>query len=557
MRSHLAARSLIPLLVAAVGFAHAALAGFPPPDTQSVPDGCKKVLDALPGPGDPNLALQIHDGLFDSPVCVAQVMAQYGLEQALEQALVKASSAERKTNLKQAGAPPGSGGTTSLLSKSATPSILATELGGITSSTTNQTVTLQTSLDAIPRALAVNGLDLYCSTPLVEIYGLGCTARDTLDQLAPWGVGITVNTSPESKAVTGTATGQAQGQAQQVSLSSAGSRSPSFAGAFLKYQIIKGKAKLPDYSSLISEANLQGAALAIFMKSLRSKSAADWQQCVTDKMTQAPVAQRTDVFLKYYTQVVHVLADDGYRVDCGDKPAPSAVEPGPHLSQAMQALATYIKAASQLQAQFDQNIEKEAAKTPPLTAELDYNTPENQPANWIAKLVGSYTFDQASKSPGPTLSYNVGASIYGSTPSSSIPGASLLRDVQAGLESDWNIGAPSPPVLKWIGASTVTVAVYDQYQTSPSILNVTPGSPVSGVTIVGLPSTATQIFTQKGNIFVAQARWGLGTSTNARFPLSLTYASRTELIARPTWGAQFGVSYDFTALLPSGGGSKQ
>lgn len=494
MRRHLAARSLIPLLVAAVGFAHAALAGVPPPDAQPVPDGCKKALDALPGPGDPNLALPIHDGLLDSPVCMAQVMAPYGLQQAL----VKASSAERKTNLKQAGAAPGSGGTTSLLSKSATPSILATELGAITSSTTNQTVTLQTSLDAIPRALAVNGLDRYCSTPLVEIQGIGCTTRDTFDQLAPWGIGVTVNTSPESKAVMGTATGSAQGQTQQVSLSSAGSRSTSFAGAFLKYQILKGTADLPDYTSLSSAAKLQGKAFHNFLMSLGSKLG-DWQDCVSKEMMKASVSQRAEVFQRYYTQVVHVLADDGYPIDCGDMPASHAVQLGSKISPAMQALVAYLKAMSELQAEFDQEIEKAAAKTPPLTAELDYNTPENQPAN----------------------------------------------------SSNW------PGLLGKIGDSTVTLAVYDQYQTSPSILNVTPGSPVSGVTIVGLPSTATQIFTQKGNIFVAQARWGLGTTTNARFPLSLTYASRTELIARPTWGAQFGVSYDFTALLPSGGGSKQ
>lgn len=78
---------------------------------------------------------------------------------------------------------------------------------------------------------------------------------------------------------------------------------------------------------------------------------------------------------------------------------------------------------------------------------------------------------------------------------------------------------------------------------------MTPGSPVNGITFTGLPSTATQIFTQKGNINVAQVRYGFGTGTNLKFPIAVTWSNRTELIAHPTWGLQFGVSYDFSSLL--------
>jgi hypothetical protein len=103
-----------------------------------------------------------------------------------------------------------------------------------------------------------------------------------------------------------------------------------------------------------------------------------------------------------------------------------------------------------------------------------------------------------------------------------------------------------------MGDSTASGTYYFQYQSSPAILNVTPGSPLNGITIIGLPSNATQIFTQKGSIHVFQLKYGLGTGTNVKFPIAVTYSNRTELIAHPTWGLQFGVTYDFTSLLGGG-----
>jgi hypothetical protein len=147
------------------------------------------------------------------------------------------------------------------------------------------------------------------------------------------------------------------------------------------------------------------------------------------------------------------------------------------------------------------------------------------------------------------LNFNGGVSIYNSVPSSSIPDASQLRDIQAGFEADRNLGS-----LWILGPATASGAYYFQYQSSPAILKVNPSEPLSGITIIGLPTNATQIFAQKGNIHVAQVKLALGSSkSNWKFPLSVTWSNRTELITKPTWRAQFGISYDFDSLLSGAG----
>jgi hypothetical protein len=219
------------------------------------------------------------------------------------------------------------------------------------------------------------------------------------------------------------------------------------------------------------------------------------------------------------------------------------------------------------EAQFDSEVFN-ALGAPILSFEYDYTTPQNQESNSTFKLVGSKGWfapkststgaggKTAAGAPRLTGTVNVGASIYNGTPSSSVPGARIFRTLQAGAELDYIVFSSHLPGFlgKTIGDSTAALAFYYQDQLSPSILNVTPGTPLTGITLVGLPSTATQIFTQPGPIRIGQFKYGLGTGKNVKFPIAVTWASRTELITHHTWGAQFGVTYDFTSLF-SGSGS--
>jgi hypothetical protein len=186
-------------------------------------------------------------------------------------------------------------------------------------------------------------------------------------------------------------------------------------------------------------------------------------------------------------------------------------------------------------------------KAPLLTFEYDLNRPASQPTNSTFRLVGQTVLG------GLTLTFNGAGSIYNSTPSSAIPGSSLFRDYQIAGEGSFDFSKLKKSSM--LGHSAASVAYYFQAQTSPAILNVTPGQPASGVTIAGLPSTATQVFAAKGNIDIVQGKFTYSPgSSGITLPLSFTWSNRTELVANnPLWRGQIGISYDFDSLF---GGSK-
>ena len=180
-------------------------------------------------------------------------------------------------------------------------------------------------------------------------------------------------------------------------------------------------------------------------------------------------------------------------------------------------------------------------KSPLLTLEYDYNRPASQPTNSTVRLVGQTVLG------GWTLTGNGAVSVYDSTPSSAIPGASLLRDVQIAAEACYDFSKLKKSTL--LGHSTASTAYYFQ---NPAILNVTPGQPVTGVTITGLPATATQVYAQKGIISILQGKFTYSPgSSSISLPVSFTWSNRTELVTNPTWRGQVGISYDFDSLFGS------
>jgi hypothetical protein len=185
---------------------------------------------------------------------------------------------------------------------------------------------------------------------------------------------------------------------------------------------------------------------------------------------------------------------------------------------------------------------------PLLSLEYDFNSPAGQPTNSTIRLIG-----QLSRS-GFTGTLNAAGSFYNSTPSASIPSSSTVRDFQVAAEGSFGFGQglkTGQTANPFLGTSTASVAYYYQDQTSPAILNVTPGQPASGVTITGLSSTATQVYAQRGVINVAQAKFTwIPSKLNINFPVSVTWSNRTELVTSPVWRGQLGISYDFDSLFP-------
>jgi hypothetical protein len=177
---------------------------------------------------------------------------------------------------------------------------------------------------------------------------------------------------------------------------------------------------------------------------------------------------------------------------------------------------------------------------PVATLQYDYKRPADHPPTSTLRMI----FDKG-LGDGWSFAANAAVEFYDQKPASDIPGAGRVRDAQAGIQFQKDLGT-----VKLLGAAALAGTYYYQRQISPSILDVTPGTPLEGISLIGLPSTAKQVFSTKGDIHVVQARLVLGPSgSSARFPFSITYSNRTELIAKPTWRAQIGVSYDFDSLF--------
>jgi hypothetical protein len=181
-------------------------------------------------------------------------------------------------------------------------------------------------------------------------------------------------------------------------------------------------------------------------------------------------------------------------------------------------------------------------KAPLLTGEYDLNTPASQPSNSTVRLIGAMPATS-----GLAFTLNAAGSWYNSTPSASIPGSRRLRDLQFAAEAAYTF---SGPAVNLLGQSTASVAYYYQDQTSPAILNVTPGQPVSGVTFTDLPSNASQVFAERGVINLGQGKFTfIPGKLGINIPVSVTWSNRTELVTHSVWRGQIGISYDLDSLF--------
>jgi hypothetical protein len=148
-------------------------------------------------------------------------------------------------------------------------------------------------------------------------------------------------------------------------------------------------------------------------------------------------------------------------------------------------------------------------------------------------------------SPQTKLVANGGVTIYDDRAALASTGAARLRDVQAAAQLDQALGK-----FSITGPLVFSLAAYYQYQYSPAILSVDPTNPAPGVSFVGLPAGTKTVFANTGNIILGQAKLTLTPpGSGVKIPASVTFSNRTELIDKPTWKAQVGVTYDFDSLF--------
>src|ERR1700722_941938 len=444
-----------------------------------------------------------------------------------------------KSMSQQTGSSVGTGGSTNLTSKGVAAKFisLASEYGALTQSTSNLTTTAQGTLAGIPVLLLSNKIAEECSTRLLA--STPCENHNVVSFLNRFSYSVSFDTSQNSQTLAGTATSQGGTSAQPATFTANTHTINSVTG---KWIAIQGhQFKQADITKALTELTPDQAANVMahtdfFQKKELSlgRSFQYWQDTAVNTLdtimgTDADGQKTLAAWQSLGTSLVETF---GIPEDMPAKQAASSDVIQNTLQLAL-AYETYLGQEEKLAASL--------VAPPVLTFEYDENRPASQPTNSVFRFISQQNLKQV------TLTENGAISIYDSTPSSSIPGSSRLRDAQFAFEADHNFSINSAIIGK-IGMAS-SGAFYFQYQSSPAILNVNPSSPVTGVTITGLPSNATQVFAKKGDIAIGQLRLTIGSGSNFKLPISVTYSNRTELVTKPTWGAQVGISYDFDSLF--------
>ena len=445
-----------------------------------------------------------------------------------------------KAIAQQNGTSTGTGGSTNLTAKGLSSKLLsiASEYGALTQSTSNDTTTVQGTLAGVPLALMQKGAMTECSTRLLAL--TPCVHQSLLKWLARTSYSVSFATLASSAVTTSSTTSSATSTAAQASSST--STSGGVNAYSFKIVLVQGTLDKSVYGAADTQISNAAAAKGVQTAQLalnanEAANAAAFLPFLKDQAAAlratAGTGNREALVAQWRTLADQLVSVLGVPVDV----APDAAATSPVLNNAVKLAIAYT---SYLGTEDAMGLAKMLAVPPVLSVEFDQNRPTSAPENSVFRAILQKTFKPA------TVTLNGAVSIYDSA-QPNVPGAGRLRDSQFAAEVD------HPFTLSIPGATTtnftVSGAFYDQYQSSPAILNVTPGAPVDGITFVGLSSTATQVYGTTGNIAVGQVKLTTGGGSAITVPLSLTYSNRTELITKPTWSAQIGVSYDFDSLF--------
>lgn len=502
------------------------------------------------------------------PTCLASVMPSISRPNLLK------VLAEHYGNSTQQSSPAGSSGATSSVSKPSGTTSLIQDVGGFSATNNGSSLTLQFAPGDLFEQLASNGVFDLCTSTIQSRH---CKSKTWLKVLAPATLSVTTNTTTPGSSVSGTAAGT--GTAVPVTLKSM-SNTLSFGGVTAKYAFLyrnKTSDGTIQPASLIDAASAEAKSLSASVGDFSTcREYASWRnddrniQEVTNEMVKVQTERNQEDLLSFmlsrYTDLVKGMLKD-----------PTCKEPLSRVRNVLNTVSAYQEAIAAQEV-------IATSSTPLLGLEYDFITPANKPSYHTAKLNFSWqssasctaqvqvgakktlktvtpeaatcapnkgtkttnSLTPASASPTWTISASGGADIYNDEPSSTIPSASRLRDVQAGAEITFittNVLKKSTGLSQFfstVGDPSVVFAYYYQDQTSPSILK----GPPSSITFNGLPTTASQVFATRGPINVGQIRLGFGTGKNVKFPIAVSYSNRSDLIVHPFVGVQFGISYD-------------
>lgn len=538
-----------------------------PPSKPEMPAECQDVLKdfSTASPGSQRDAV-IADALKlqRSPTCFARLFVQRpSVASAGFSSFLKRLEALRTD--KQAGSSSGAGGGTNLASKGTTAKLMsvAAEYGALTESVNQQVVTVQGSLESPFVLLVRKNLVSYCLETSKN--QKDCAGESWLSALRRLSYGVSFNTNPNNKTVTGAASGQPNGTTQPVTFTASGNQISAWNARIVLWNQRDDVSKdfQKKWNDLLAQSGTAKAPPTATDKTAAGKAPAGAADSTTPA---APSAQPLHDAAKALIKPLEEFIKAGRPATGYDEWYHSAFlalqnanpqEPGALEAAWRQAVDRYLDMveknnpkvteaaiafiAAMSRYDFEQREFVEAvAEKPVVTLEYTNNRPIAQPSTSSIRLI----FDKGLKS-GVSITANGAVAVYNSTLPQSIPGVNRFRDAQFAVQLQKDLGT-----LSLVGAAAISGTYYFQYQNSPAILNVTPGTPLPGITFTGLPANATQVFSQKGNLHVGQIRLVLGAGqSSVRFPLAISYSNRSELIPKPTWKAQLGISYDFDSLF--------
>lgn len=443
--------------------------------------------------------------------------------------VVKDFQSNRNDN--QAGAPVGSGGTTSLVSRglAAKAFSVAAEYGALTQSVNNQVVTIRGTLGGALAALSGQGLFEYCPT------GEGispCLSQRLLDHLKRVSYGVSFDTSQNSQTSTAMPSGAAEGTAQPVAFTASRRQVTAWNARIdvWKTRDITSKGFQTKLNETLSSNDPQRAA--------RLRAAATELMNAFKAFAQALKQQLGDDYNDQYgsevaafsTLTTQAAIDE--RFNAWAAAFLRRVDNNPDVL----AKARDLVGKRSFYRLTAEDFVAALADQPVLTFEYVDNRPVGQEPFSTIRII----FDKGAGK--WSFAFNGAVTFYDQKPT--LPGADRWRDAQVAAQLQRELGTfLSVP-------ASVSLSYYFQYQNSPAIFDVKPGEPLPGITFVNLPEGAQQAFVKTGNLHLAQFRLMMSPKqSSVRIPFAVSYSNRTELVNKPAWRAQIGISYDFDSLF--------
>ena len=441
---------------------------------------------------------------------------------------------------KQSGAGAGSSGTTSVVSQGPAAKVLsvAAEYGAVTQSVNGQVVTIRGNAAGLPSALVRKNVVPYC-VPQDAASGF-CVDDSLLGVLRRFSFAASFNATAQTEAV-GRPAGAATPAGQPVLFEASRNQ---LASASVRFELW----------------NRRDATSADFRKAWTAQVGKEMGPASIKLMESAgafaePIRTKRkdeyDRWLNKHVTLINAAAGQNGTVDEKRNAVVKAVsaaltELHPIMQEAVPDLRKKaVEALGAYNAFFlkqDEVIDAIAKKTV-WAMEITNNRPAEKPHTSNLRLVGDVPVTKTQK-----LVFNAAMTWYDKAQANTDGSTTKYRDAQAAVQYEHGLGD-----LAIIGPATFSAAFYYQYQHAPALLTVDPLKPVPGVTFINLPDSARTVFAEKGDILLGQLKLSLTPKeSSVKVPLAVTYSNRTELIDKPAWKAQIGVTYDFDSLFARG-----